>query len=243
LTKSIKRLPVRPCIRCNQLCRGIVYREVRCDVNPELGWESLPPLERGKGEVIVIGGGVMGLEAARVLALRGFTVTLYEQNNRLGGQFLLFKDPWKIREFNELINYYEKELKRLGVEIKLNTKMDCEDCIKAIPDYEIPRIPEVKGEKVLIDSNVYAYHDYAFELVKYNEVYMTERSFKGLDRSRSYMLKEALSKLGVKFISDDKSSNIKFDLEIHAIMDDQPTIGKAIQRGYWLGRTYNNNIK
>ncbi|MEM0362933.1 MAG: NAD(P)-binding protein [Sulfolobaceae archaeon] len=240
LTKSIKRLPVRPCIRCNQLCRGIVYREVRCDVNPELGWESLPPLERGKGEVIVIGGGVMGLEAARVLALRGFTVTLYEQNNRLGGQFLLFKDPWKIREFNELINYYEKELKRLGVEIKLNTKMDCEDCIKAIPDYEIPRIPEVKGEKVLIDSNVYAYHDYAFELVKYNEVYMTERSFKGLDRSRSYMLKEALSKLGVKFISDDKSSNIKFDLEIHAIMDDQPTIGKAIQRGYWLGRTYNN---
>ncbi|MEM3515924.1 MAG: NAD-binding protein [Saccharolobus sp.] len=240
LTKSIKRLPVRPCIRCNQLCRGIVYREVRCDVNPELGWESLPPLERGKGEVIVIGGGVMGLEAARVLALRGFTVTLYEQNNRLGGQFLLFKDPWKIREFNELINYYEKELKRLGVEIRLNTKMDCEDCIKAIPDYEIPRIPEVKGEKVLIDSNVYAYHDYAFELVKYNEVYMTERSFKGLDRSRSYMLKEALSKLGVKFISDDKSSNIKFDLEIHAVMDDQPTIGKAIQRGYWLGRAYNN---
>ncbi|MEM3270035.1 MAG: NAD-binding protein [Saccharolobus sp.] len=240
LTKAIKRLPVRPCIRCNQLCRGVVYREVRCDVNPELGWESLPPLERGKGEVIVIGGGVMGLEAARVLALRGFTVTLYEQNNRLGGQFLLFKDPWKIREFNELINYYEKELKRLGVEIRLNTKMDCEDCIKAIPDYEIPRIPEVKGEKVLIDSNVYAYHDYAFELVKYNEVYMTERSFKGLDRSRSYMLKEALSKLGVKFISDDKSNNIKFDLEIHTVMDDQPTIGKAVQRGYWLGRAYNN---
>jgi 2,4-dienoyl-CoA reductase-like NADH-dependent reductase (Old Yellow Enzyme family) len=36
-------LPIRPCIRCNQMCRFLSTREVRCDVNPELGWEILPP--------------------------------------------------------------------------------------------------------------------------------------------------------------------------------------------------------
>ena len=238
LIKSIKGLPIRPCIRCNQSCRGVIYKEVRCDVNPELGWELLPPLERGKGEVEVVGGGVMGLEAARILALRGFSVTLYEQNDKLGGQFLLFKDPWKIKEFNELIRYYEKELGRLGVIVKLNVKKKCENdnCIEALPDYEVPEFPEVKGERILIDSNIYAYHDYAFELAKYNEVYMAERSLQGLDRTRQYLLRENLLKLGVRFL--DNINGIKFDLEIHKIVDDQPTIGKAIQRGYWIGRSF-----
>ncbi len=238
LIKSIKGLPIRPCIRCNQSCRGVIYKEVRCDVNPELGWELLPPLERGKGEVEVVGGGVMGLEAARILALRGFSVTLYEQNDKLGGQFLLFKDQWKIKEFNELIRYYEKELGRLGVVVKLNVKKKCENdnCIEALPDYEVPEFPEVKGERILIDSNIYAYHDYAFELAKYNEVYMAERSLQGLDRTRQYLLRENLLKLGVRFL--DNINGIKFDLEIHKIVDDQPTIGKAIQRGYWIGRSF-----
>ncbi|ADX84750.1 oxidoreductase [Saccharolobus islandicus] len=236
LEKAKRDLPIRPCIRCNQSCRGVVYKEVRCDVNPELGWELLPPLEKGKGGVIVVGGGVMGLEAARVLALRGFTVTLYEQNNKLGGQFLLYKDPWKVKEFQELINYYERELKRLNVEVKLNSKIECSDCIMAIPDYEIPKMPDVKGEKLLIDSNLYVYHDYAFELAKYNEIYITERSFKGLDRTREYLLRKELSEVGVKFLEEKNS--MRFDVEIHNIVDDQPSIGKAIQRGYWLGRTF-----
>ncbi|MCY0858824.1 MAG: NAD(P)-binding protein [Sulfolobaceae archaeon] len=236
--KVRKGLPIRPCIRCNQSCRGVIFKEVRCDVNPELGWELLPPPQRGEGEVIVVGGGVKGLEASRVLALRGFKVTLYEKRDKLGGQLLDLKDPWKVNEFSTLIDYYEKELKRLEVKVVLNTEAKCEDenCIYALPDEEPPEMPSVKGERILIDSNLYAYHDYAFELAKYNEVYITERSFRGLDRTREYLLRMNLERAGVRIIKETPSSG--FDVVLSKFVDDQYTIGKAIQKGYWLGRNF-----
>ncbi|MEM4971102.1 MAG: FAD-dependent oxidoreductase [Sulfolobales archaeon] len=233
-------LPIRPCIRCNQLCRQIALSEVRCDVNPELGWEILPPPERGSGEVIVIGGGVMGLEAARVLALRGFDVTLYEREHRLGGQINLYRDPFKAREFRLLIDYYERELKRLGVRIILGAEKHCggdEDCIYAVPEERPPEMPDIKGGRILIDSNLYPYHDYAFELARYNEVYMTRRSLTGLDRARGYLMENELRKLGVIFI-DKVEENMKFDLVLRGFKRDQPSIGYSIKRGYVLGRSF-----
>jgi len=233
-------LPIRPCIRCNQSCRGFMTREVRCDVNPELGWEILPPLPRVTGQVRVIGGGVMGLEVARVLASVGLEVELYEKEDRLGGQLNWLLDPWKRMEFLQLLNYYIDELKRLNVKIRLNTEVkDCDtDCIWAVPEETQPRFIEYRGLKILIDSNLYAYQDYAFEWVRHNEVYITERSLRELDLARRYLLIRAYEGVGVKVISDKEAGSIKADITMREFRRDQPNLGKSISRGYWLARNY-----
>lgn len=237
--KILRGLPIKPCVRCNQLCRSLSTGEVRCDVNPELGWELLPPPWPGEGEVVVVGGGVMGLEAARVLALRGYQVELYEKETRLGGQINMYRDPYKLAEFGRLIDYYERELKRLGVRIHLNTETRCGDgdaCIYAVPEERPPEIPRISSSRILIDSNLYPYHDYAFELARNNEVYITRRSLAGLERSRAYLMEKMLSQLGVIFV--EKPPEKSFDLELKGFAKEQPSIGSSIRRGYWIGRTY-----
>jgi len=227
-------LPIRPCIRCNQLCRLLSVREVRCDVNPELGWEILPPMEKGEGEVKVIGGGLMGMEIARVLNLRGFEVTLYEKNDRLGGQINEIKDPYKKNEFSKLVEYYEKELMRLGVKIMLNS--ESKDGIIAIPKERQPIFRNYEKKKILVNSNLYAYQDYVFEWIKNNEVYVTQNVFKGLDRNRGYLLEEKYRELGIKIVKEP----IKADIVIDDIRVSQPSIGASIARGYWIARNFSN---
>jgi len=233
--KVKNNLPIRPCIRCNQLCRLITVREVRCDINPELGWEILKPI-RGEGRVKVVGGGLMGLEVARVLAMRGFEVELYEKSDKLGGQLNEIRDPYKKKEFSMLIDYYEKELKRLGVKVYLNRE-EKEGDIIAIPKERQPEFKEYKGLRILVNSNLYAYQDYVFEWAKYNEVYVTENVFKGLDRSRGYLLEEKYKELGVRIVKEP----VKADVVINDVRRTQPSIGQAIARGYWIGLQYNNN--
>ncbi|MBB5253690.1 oxidoreductase [Sulfurisphaera ohwakuensis] len=232
VVKVRNNLPIRPCIRCNQLCRLLSTREVRCDVNPELGWEILK-LEKGEGEVKIVGGGVMGLETARVLALRGFEVKLYEKDDKIGGQLNEIRDPWKKAEFMRLIDYYEKELKRLGVKIYLSTE-EREADIFALPRERQPEFKEYKGMRILVNSNLYAYQDYVFEWVKHNEVYVTENVFKGLDRNRGYLLQQKYKELGVGIVKE----NVKADVIINDVRRNQPTIGQSIARGYWLGMTF-----
>jgi 2,4-dienoyl-CoA reductase-like NADH-dependent reductase (Old Yellow Enzyme family) len=224
--------PIRYCIRCNQLCRLLSTREVRCDVNPELGWEILPPMEKGEGLVRVVGGGLAGLEASRVLSLRGFEVELYEISDKLGGEVNEYRDPYKKMEFGRILQYYERELKRLGVKVRLSSTIEDADLVM-IPTESQPKFTQYKGVKILVDSNVYAYQDYVFEWVKYNEVYVTDNIFKGLDRNRAYLLREKYKELGVRFEKPDKVEVI-----IRDIRREQPSIGKAISKGYWNARSF-----
>jgi len=224
--------PIRYCIRCNQLCRLLSTREVRCDVNPELGWEILPPMEKGEGLVRVVGGGLSGLEASRVLSLRGFQVELYEISDKLGGEVNEYRDPYKKMEFGRILHYYERELKRLGVKVRLSSTTEDADLVM-IPTESQPKFTQYKGVRILVDSNVYAYQDYVFEWVKYNEVYVTDNIFKGLDRNRAYLLREKYKELGVRFEKPDKVEVI-----IRDIRREQPSIGKAISKGYWNARSF-----
>ena len=114
----------RPCIGCNQGCldRVFMIEPVTCAINPLAGFENEKSLgPKGSGRIAVVGGGPAGMEASRVLALRGFRVVLFEQHNKLGGLLnLAAKIPGR-GEFAAYISYMERELKALGVEVNLNT--------------------------------------------------------------------------------------------------------------------------
>ncbi|MGC8598094.1 MAG: FAD-dependent oxidoreductase, partial [Thermocladium sp.] len=206
LPKALRNEAFRPCIRCNQSCRGFLTREVRCDVNPELGWETIP-LRKGSGRVTVIGGGLMGMEAALTLARRGFSVTLLEKSEKLGGQLNWVLDPWK-KEFLGIISFYERELSRLGVDVQLNTEGHRDEGIWAVPHETQPPFTPISGKTILIDSNLYAYQDYAFRWAEDNRVMVTERSLASLDRARAHLLREAYEKVGVIMVKDEAEADV-----------------------------------
>ena len=116
---------VRPCLSCQEGCMGRLasYATISCAVNPACGRENeygLKPAEVKKS-VVIVGGGVAGLESARVCALRGHKVTLFEKTDRLGGNIV----PGGVPDFKDddraLAKWYTNELKDLNVEVHYNT--------------------------------------------------------------------------------------------------------------------------
>ena len=128
---------IRPCLSCNQMCWGRRYRDywISCLVNPsagrefEWGGDRYVKTETPKN-ILVVGGGPAGLEAARVSAERGHKVTLAEAGDRLGGQFRLAGMQPRRGQIIDLLDWYARQLSRLGVEIRLNTFLEAEE-IKA----------------------------------------------------------------------------------------------------------------
>lgn len=112
---------IRRCIVCCHCFDQAFKRDVmECAVNPELGRKPLEKADVSKN-ILVLGGGPAGCEAARVSSLRGHHVTLVEASDRLGGkQYLAALPPFKT-EFLNLINYFDYELDNLGVKVYLNT--------------------------------------------------------------------------------------------------------------------------
>jgi 2,4-dienoyl-CoA reductase-like NADH-dependent reductase (Old Yellow Enzyme family)/thioredoxin reductase len=129
---------IRRCISCNQMCWGRRHRDywISCLVNPSAGREFQWGGDRfttmpAPKHVLVIGGGPAGLEAARASAERGNRVTLLEASDKLGGQFRLAGLQPRRGQILDLLDWYERELKRLGVTVEFNTLAD-PDSIEAI---------------------------------------------------------------------------------------------------------------
>lgn len=115
---------IRPCISCHEGCMGRIseYSMLNCAVNPQAARERVTaynPIVKPK-KIMVIGGGVAGCEAARVLATRGHKPEVFEKNDRLGGNLL----PGGAPDFKEddiaLANWFTHELNRLQVPVTLN---------------------------------------------------------------------------------------------------------------------------
>jgi 2,4-dienoyl-CoA reductase-like NADH-dependent reductase (Old Yellow Enzyme family) len=125
---------VRGCISCNQMCWGRRSRDlwISCLVNPsagrefEWGGDRFTPAIASR-HVLVIGGGPAGMEAARVAAERGHQVTLAEAGPRLGGAFRLAGLQPRRTQILELVDWYERELARLGVDVRPHTPLEAED--------------------------------------------------------------------------------------------------------------------
>ena len=159
---------VRPCLSCHLGCLGRMAEvgNISCAVNPTCGREAeyaLQPTYKQK-KVVVVGGGVGGMEAARIAADRGHEVVLYEKNDKLGGNVIPGSQaPFK-HDDALLINWFEGELERKGVEVHMNTAADLNTIHAEAPDSVIfatgsrPTVPGwLKGadkEHVVIAEDV-----------------------------------------------------------------------------------------
>ena len=130
---------IQPCICCHNACfamahyKGVANDEplseimhmARCALNPQTmqsGKYDIVPAKKPK-KIAVIGGGVGGMETARIAALRGHKVTIYEKTDRLGGVFIAAAAPSFKEKDKELIEWYKRQIAKLGVEVKFNTEV------------------------------------------------------------------------------------------------------------------------
>ena len=130
---------IRKCIACIQSCVGNLYKRmpITCTLNPEAGKEeTMAALTQAiaRKRVMVVGGGAAGLETARVAALRGHQVTLYEKGKELGGQLNIAARIPKREDFAEVPRYYAYQMKHLGVEVVLETTVTSEMVETTNPD-------------------------------------------------------------------------------------------------------------
>lgn len=136
--RSGRQTEIRPCISCHEGCMGRIqeYSMLNCAVNPQTCREratALKPAYSPK-KVMIVGGGVAGCEAARVLALRGHKPVIYEKGSRLGGNLL----PGGAPDFKEddiaLADWFGVMLDKLNVPVHLNTELSAEQIKNADAD-------------------------------------------------------------------------------------------------------------
>ena len=135
---------IRPCVLCNQGCVGNHWRgsDVRCIHNAATGRErelGIGTVQRAseRRTVAVIGGGPAGLEVARIAAMRGHEVELYEKEGELGGQILLAKELPYRQGLSDIVRYLERQTKRLGVRIYRGAEVTANDLITVSSDFDV----------------------------------------------------------------------------------------------------------
>jgi NAD(H)-dependent 7beta-hydroxy-3-oxo-delta4-cholenoic acid oxidoreductase len=159
---------IAPCIGCGQGCIGRKpMSPMTCLVNPAVGREAematTPATQRKR--VMIVGAGPGGLEAARVAALRGHEVHLYERDSKVGGQFNLAAIAPRKHELGKLTRYLTVQIEKAGGTIHLDTDVTPELVAEVAPDVVIlatgsepvrPPIPGVSGDNVYLADDILA---------------------------------------------------------------------------------------
>ncbi len=154
---------IRPCVGASMCIDGIYTAGAAfCIHNPSTGRELELPQEIAPAtkvkKVAVVGGGPGGLEAARTLAEKGHSVTLFEANDSLGGQVNLAIRSPRRRDLQGIIDWRAQELKRLGVIVKLNSYVEASNLVDTDFDAVVvatggmPKALEVSGSQHVIES-------------------------------------------------------------------------------------------
>jgi len=144
---------INTCIACNQACLDHIFehQQVTCLVNPRACYETelnFKPTQHKKN-LAVVGAGPAGLAFACYAAERGHEVTLFEQDDKIGGQLNVAKQVPGKEEFYQTLRYFEVKLKKTGVKLQLGKRVTAED----LADFDevivatgvSPRIPKIDG--------------------------------------------------------------------------------------------------
>ena len=167
-TREIRRCTA--CCYCFDQLMAVIMKgdreaQIKCSINPELGreGENLIKPASPKKHVVVIGGGPAGMEVARVAALRGHEVTLFEKEDKLGGMVNLAVIPPHKEELSNIIDYYTCQMEILPVEVNLDETFTPEKIEQLKPDIVviatgaeelIPDIPGIRGGNVVTALDV-----------------------------------------------------------------------------------------
>jgi 2,4-dienoyl-CoA reductase (NADPH2) len=147
---------INTCIACNQACLDHTFagKISSCLVNPRACHETelvIEPARRVK-KIAVVGAGPAGLAAATTLAERGHSVTLFEADQCIGGQFNLAKKIPGKEEFEETLRYFQGRLVATGVDVRLGQRIGAESLIGSgfdeviLATGVIPRDPRISGQ-------------------------------------------------------------------------------------------------
>ncbi len=156
---------VRPCIGDYDGCLGriVAGKTLSCSVNPQTGMERELSIKAAphKKSLLVIGGGPAGMEAARVAALRGHRVTLWERDSQLGGNLIPASVPSFKADIKALIAYFSRQLESASVHVVLNKEATPGEVMNEHVSEVIiatgarPVTPEVRGlEKIRFSTAV-----------------------------------------------------------------------------------------
>lgn len=131
---------IRPCIGCGRCLNGIMFgKRIACTINPsfELVNEDTLTEAEEKKNILVIGGGAAGMEAAYVAKKRGHNVVLCEASEQLGGQILVACVPIGKQEMTKVVQYMAHRLETSGVDVRLNTPVTVDMLKGEFKDYEV----------------------------------------------------------------------------------------------------------
>lgn len=135
-----KEIDIKPCIGCTRCLNGIMFgKRVSCSVNPSFELENEDTLTEAetKKNVLVIGGGVAGMEAAYVAHKKGHHVVLCEASDKLGGQINIACVPISKQELTKVVIYLAHRLEANDIEVRLNTPVTKELLETEFKDYEV----------------------------------------------------------------------------------------------------------
>ena len=163
---------IQPCICCHNACfcmaswEGVANEETmddvmhmaRCALNPQTmqahKYDIIPT--KKPRSVAVIGGGVGGMETARIAAQRGHKVTIYEKTDKLGGVFIAAAAPDFKEKDKLLIKWYIKQISKLPIEVKFNTEIknvkELKEDVIVVATGATPRRLRLPGSERAIDA-------------------------------------------------------------------------------------------
>jgi len=162
---------IRPCMRGHEGCISLFFNgcPIRCEVNAQVGRERSYHIQKVSDpkKVVIIGGGMAGMEAARVADLYGHEVILIEKSDVLGGHFIEACEPSFKYEAKGVLDWERYQMEKSNVDIRMNTEAT-EELIKSLnPDavilavgseYVIPGIEGIENtmtaDKVLFDNSL-----------------------------------------------------------------------------------------